>query len=120
MVAIAPAGTYADRLPQPDVVLVRCGDRTVGAYVTGPDGVRYQPVVDVTALGVAALATVALTAAAVGAGVALRRRPAIGSVSMGPGGWVSLRNAGAPPLRSAGPRPWWARVLKADRLVVQR
>ncbi|MGA5298480.1 hypothetical protein ACPCHT_01055 [Nucisporomicrobium flavum] len=121
MVSIAPAGApEADRLPRTEVVLVRCGDRTVGAYVTGPDGVRYRPVVDVTALGVAALATIALTAAALGAGVALRRRPAIGSVSMGPGGWVSLRGTGVPPLRPAAPRPWWARILKANRLVVQR
>ncbi|UQU61698.1 hypothetical protein COUCH_21910 [Couchioplanes caeruleus] len=124
MVTIAQAGApEADRLSRTGVVLVRNGDRTVGAYVTGPGGVRYRPVVDVTALGVATLATVALTAAALGAGVALRRRPAIGSVSMGPGGWVSLRGTGTgapPPLRPAAPRPWWARILRANRLVVQR
>jgi hypothetical protein len=57
--------------------------------------------------------TIALSAA-----VAVRRRPAIGTVTMGPGGWVSLKRAGAPPLRSA-PRPWWAHVLKAHRLVVE-
>ena len=99
---------------------VRNGARPVGAYVTGPQGTCYRPVVDVTTLGVAALATVAVTAVAVSAGLALRRRPAIGSVTMGPGGWVSLKRTGAPPLRDASRRPWWARVLRARRLVVQR
>jgi len=97
---------------------VRNGDRPVGAYVTGPGGTRYRPVVDVTAIS--ALATVAVTAVAVSAGVALRRRPAIGTVTMGPGGWVSLKGAGAPALRPARRRPWWARLLRAHRLVVQR
>jgi hypothetical protein len=99
---------------------VRNGDRPVGAFVDGPDGTCYRPVVDVTALGVAALATVAVTAVAVSAGMAVRRRPAIGSVTMGPGGWVSLKGLGTPPLHPSGPRPWWARLLRAQRLVVQR
>ncbi|MEV4703090.1 hypothetical protein [Actinoplanes sp. NPDC049316] len=121
MVTNAPAGAaQADRIHPSGVVLVRSGDRTIGAYVTGPDGIRYRPVIDVTVLGVAALATVALTATALGAAVALRRHPTIGSVSMGHGGWVSLRTTAAPPLRSATPRPWWARALKANRLVAQR
>ncbi|MFB9545823.1 hypothetical protein [Micromonospora sagamiensis] len=47
-----------------------------------------------------------------------RRPPAIGAVTMGPGGRVSLRGTRAPALRPARPRPWWARVLRAHRLVV--
>jgi hypothetical protein len=37
---------------------------------------------------------------------------------MGPGGWVSLRRTGSPPLRDGSPRPWWAHLLRAHRLVV--
>ncbi|BCJ49106.1 hypothetical protein Asp14428_05810 [Actinoplanes sp. NBRC 14428] len=103
----------------PQVVPVRCGERTIGAFVVRPDGVRYRPVVDVTRLGMAALGTVAVSVAALGTAAALRRRPMIGSVTMGPGGWVSLRRTGAPPLRSAGPRPWWARLLGARALEVR-
>ncbi len=46
--------------------------------------------------------------AAVAVGVALRRRPAIGAVTMGPGGWVSLKRTSPPPLRAG--RPWWLEV----------
>jgi hypothetical protein len=78
-----------------------------------------RPAVDLTRLGLAALATVAVSVVAVSAAVAVRRPPAIGSVTMGPGGWVSLKRTGTPPLRDGAPRPWWARVLRARRLVVQ-
>ncbi|GGN84378.1 hypothetical protein GCM10010112_63730 [Actinoplanes lobatus] len=92
---------------------VRHGQREIGAYATGPDGTVFVPAVDVTTIAVAALGTAALIAVAVSA----RRRPAIGAVTMGPGGWVSLRRSTAPPLRAG--RPWWARLLGARRLVVQ-
>jgi hypothetical protein len=57
----------------------------------------------VTALGVAAVIAVAV-ALATGA----RRPPAISSVTMGPGGWVSLKGTALPPLRGTGmpARPW--------------
>ncbi len=100
------------------VVQVRQGERPVGAYVVGDGAAVFHPAVDVTRLGTAALATVAVSVVAVSAAVALRRRPAIGTVTMGPGGWVSLKNAGLPPLRDDSPRPWWAHVLRAHRLVV--
>ncbi len=74
--------------------------------------------VDVTRLGLAALATVAVSVVAVSAAVALRRRPVIGTVTMGPGGWVSFKGVAAPPLRDGSPRPWWAHVLRAHRLEV--
>ncbi|MCA2216663.1 hypothetical protein [Jidongwangia harbinensis] len=89
-----------------------------GGHAVEETGCR--PAVDLTRLGLAALATVAVSAVAASAAVALRRPPAIGSVSMGPGGWVSLKRTGAPPLRDGTPRPWWARLLRARRLVVQR
>ncbi|BFU44499.1 hypothetical protein [Krasilnikovia sp. MM14-A1004] len=105
--------------PACTVLAVSEGDRPVGAYVLRDGVAVYRPVVDVTRLGVAALGTVAACVVAASAAAALRRRPAIGSLTMGPGGWVSLKRTGAPPLRPAGPRPWWARALRAHRLVVQ-
>ncbi|WP_097321499.1 hypothetical protein [Paractinoplanes atraurantiacus] len=66
---------------------------------------------DVTALA----AATAVAVAGVAIAVAARRRPAIGSVTMGPGGWVSLKRAAQPPLREK--RPWWAHLLRAHRLV---
>ncbi|WP_216592644.1 hypothetical protein [Verrucosispora sioxanthis] len=35
-----------------------------------------------------------------------------------PGGWVSFRGVRTPPPRAA--RPWWARLLRAHRLVAER
>ena len=101
------------------VVQVREGERPIGAYVVNAESAVYRPAVDVTRLGIAALATVAVSAVAVSAAVALRRRPAIGTVTMGPGGWVSLKRTGTPPLRDGAARPWWAHLLRARRLVVQ-
>jgi hypothetical protein len=98
---------------------VRRGERPIGVYVVDDHSAVYRPAVDVTVLGVAALATVAVSAVAVAAAVAVRRRPAIGSVSMGPGGWVSLKRTGGPPLRDGSPRPWWAHALRAHRLEVR-
>ena len=102
------------------VVQIRQGERPIGAYVVDDHSAVYRPAVDVTRLGLAALATVAVSAVAVSASVAFRRRPVIGSVSMGPGGWVSLKRTSAPPLRDGAARPWWARLLRAHRLVIQR
>ncbi|GAA0496486.1 hypothetical protein Ade02nite_17080 [Paractinoplanes deccanensis] len=96
---------------------VRRGNREIGAYVTTPRGTRFVPVVDVTAVAVAA----AVAVVGVSAGLAVRRRPAIGQVTMGPGGWVSVKRAARPPLRAArAKRPWWAHLLRARRLVEQR
>jgi hypothetical protein len=98
------------------VTPVRRGDREIGAYIDG----RYVPAVDATTVALAALATAAVATASVSAGLALRRRPAIGTVTMGPGGWISLKRTGRPALRAAPERrPWWARLLRAHRLVEQ-
>jgi hypothetical protein len=102
------------------VVPVQQGERPVGAYLVRDEAACFRPVVDVTRLGLAALATVAVCTVAASAAVALRRRPAIGTVTMGPGGWVSFKRTGAPPLRAGSPRPWWAHLLRARRLVVER
>jgi hypothetical protein len=98
---------------------VRHGDREIGVYVVGPRGATFVPAVDSTAIALAALATATAMTIAVSIAVAVRRRPAIGTVTMGPGGWVSLKRTDVPPLRAATPRPWWAHLLRAHRLIVR-
>ena len=108
-------------VPRTVIVPVQRGTRAIGAYVTQHQETTFVPAVDVTVIAVAAMATVAVATASVCAGIALRRRPAIGSVTMGPGGWVSLKRAAQPPLRAARTaRPWWAHALRAHRLVTER
>ncbi len=102
------------------VVEVRRGKRPIGAYLVDEHSAVYRPAVDVTRLGLAALATVAVSAVAVSAAVAVRRRPAIGTVSMGPGGWISLKRTTGPPPRDGTNRPCWAHLLRVHRLVVQQ
>ncbi|HEY7272470.1 MAG TPA: hypothetical protein VH502_07020 [Actinoplanes sp.] len=98
---------------------VRHGDREIGAYVVGPQGVTFVPAVDSTAIALVALASATAMTIAASVAIAVRRRPAIGTVSMGPGGWVSLKRASTPPLEAATARPWWAHLLRAHRLIVQ-
>jgi hypothetical protein len=105
--------------PDITVIPVMDGDRQVGAWLVGPATATYRPVVDVTRLAGAALAAGAVAAAAAVLASAVRRRPAIGAVTMGPGGWVSVKRSGCPPLRDRSPRPWWARLLGAHRLAVR-
>ncbi|MFF0823949.1 hypothetical protein ACFYUR_26555 [Micromonospora haikouensis] len=100
------------------VVPVARDGRPVGAFVLAGGRVRYRSLVDpdqVLAAAAGALA-VGLVTAAVAVVAGRRRPPAIGTVRMGPGGWVSLRGVRAPALRSTAPRPWWAHVLRAHRL----
>ena len=101
------------------VVPVMDGDRQVGAWLVGTESATYRPVVDVTRLAGAALAAAAAAIAVTAVVAATRRRPAIGRVTMGPGGWVSVKRAACPPLHDGSPRPWWARLLGAHRLVVE-
>ncbi|BCY09995.1 hypothetical protein [Actinoplanes sp. L3-i22] len=99
------------------VLPVTDGDRAVGAWIVGPDTAVYRPVVDLDRLAGAVLAAVGAVVVAVAVTTAAtRRRPAIGAVTMGPGGWVSVKRTGCPPLRPAGHRPWWARLLGAYRV----
>jgi hypothetical protein len=104
------------------VVPIRNGKRTIGAYIVSRGSARFEPATDVTPIAVTALGVAAIIGVAVALATAARRPPAIRSVTMGPGGWVSLKGTVLPPLRDAGmsARPWWARALGARRLVVQR
>jgi hypothetical protein len=102
----------------PTVCLVHHRGRPVGAYVVDAGSVRFVPVVDLNRLVLGGLGCAAATAVALAVAVG-RRRVGIGSVTMGPGGWISLKNATAAGLRPARARPWWARLLRAHRLVVE-
>jgi hypothetical protein len=102
------------------VIPVRHGRRPVGAYVVNHGSAAFLAVVDITRLATAGMVFVAVTTAAATAAAALRRSPAIGAVTMGPGGWISLKGVAAPTLRDGAGRPWWARLLGAHRLVVDR
>ncbi|HYN94318.1 MAG TPA: hypothetical protein VES42_10765 [Pilimelia sp.] len=93
-------------------------DRTVGAYIVRDGAAAFHPVVDVTRIVAWSLAA---TTATVAIAVTRRRAPAIGTVTMGHGGWLSLKGQPPPALRAAShDRPWWARLLRARRLVLQR
>jgi hypothetical protein len=120
-----PADTVSDGqvIPGPvTIVPIRNGKRTIGAYVVSQDSARFEPATDVTPIAMTALGVAAVIAVSVAVATAARQLPAIRSVTMGPGGWVSLKGTAMPPLRSAAAstRPWWARALGARRLVVQR
>ena len=100
----------------------------MGAFVLRDGRVRWHPVVDVT--------KVITTAELVVGGVMIARRLAArpsaakAAVTMGPGGWVSMKG-GVMAVRPAGRawrrtrpattgplprRPWWARLLAATTL----
>jgi hypothetical protein len=91
----------------------------VGVVIVDHGRARYRPVVDLERVAWCAVAAAGLAAASAVATASIRRRPAIGSISMGPGGWVSVKGATLPPLRPSARRPWWARLLRAHRLVIQ-
>jgi hypothetical protein len=94
------------------VVVVRRGDRPLGAFVDGPD-VRW---VDLRRSRTVPF-LLAGTALACATAVGLRRAghpQTIHRVSMGPGGWVSIKN-GRPP-EDPTRRPLWAVLLRAHRL----
>ena len=115
VLAEAPVTTTGETVVVP---IGPAGDRPVAVVIVDRDGVRMRPVVDIERLAWCVVTASAVVAAAVVAGSMTRRRPAIGSVSMGPGGWISLKGAQLPPLRPHTRRPWWARILRARRLVV--
>ncbi|WP_336033088.1 hypothetical protein [Geodermatophilus sp. FMUSA9-8] len=101
------------------------GTRPLGAFEVRDGRVRWHPVVDVTR--VVTTAEVVLGAVAVASRLAGRPSAARARVTMGPGGWVSLKS-GTVSLRPAGRgwrrtrpatparRPWWARLLAATAL----
>ena len=106
------------------------GSRPMGAFVVKNGRVRWHAVVDLT--------KVITTAEVVVGGVLIARRLAArpsgakALVTMGPGGWVSMkggamavrpanrawlrRRSGASTVSARGRRPWWARLLAATAL----
>ncbi|MGY1734974.1 hypothetical protein [Geodermatophilus sp. SYSU D00684] len=107
------------------------GARPLGAFEVRDGRVRWHPVVDVTR--VVTTAEVVLGAVAVASRLAGRPPAARARVTMGPGGWVSLKSGTvslrparrawwpthlrAPGYRGAAVRrPWWARLLAATAL----
>ncbi|BCL14598.1 hypothetical protein [Micromonospora sagamiensis] len=118
--ATAPAIEVDDRRSI-TLVPVSHRNRTVGAYIVRDGTARFHPVVDVTRIVAWSLAATAVTTAAVAMAITRRRPSAIGTVTMGHGGWVSLKNQPAPALHAAARgRPWWAHLLRARRLVPER
>ena len=99
--------------------------RPLGALEVRNGRVRWHPVVDVTR--VVTTAEIVLGAVAVASRLARRPSPAVARVTMGPGGWVSMKG-GAMAVRPARRlwrrtrptpgirRPWWARLLAATAL----
>jgi hypothetical protein len=107
--------------PPVTLVPVTRGGRTVGAYLVRDGEVRYQPVWDLDEILSVALGAVVVAGVGFGIATAVRRPPAVGAVTMGPGGWLSLKGlAGLAPRPSRGRRPWWARLLRARRLAPER
>jgi hypothetical protein len=109
---VDPSGPVVVPLGRPD-------GRPVGVVIVDRGRVRYRPVVDLEHVAWCVVAAAGLAGAAAIAATSMRSRPAIRSVSMGPGGWVSVKGATAPPLRPHTKRPWWARLLQARRLVIE-
>src|SRR5689334_21533453 len=67
--------------------------RPIGAFEVGPERVRFHPVLDLRSVTMAVAGLGALAVAAVGVAALRSGRPAVGPVTMGPGGWLSVRNA---------------------------
>ena len=106
------------------------GARPMGAFVVRDGRVRWHPAIDVTR--VLTTAELALGAVLVARRLAARPSGAKALVTMGPGGWVSMKGGAmavrpaergwrrrrtrttAPPVHTR--RPWWARVLSARTL----
>jgi hypothetical protein len=104
------------------------GDRPMGAFVVRNGRVRWHPAFDVTR--VVATAELVLGGVLIARQLAKRPGSAKALVTMGPGGWVSMKGGvmavrpadrawrrlrpapAAPPTR----RPWWARLLSARAL----
>jgi hypothetical protein len=104
------------------------GSRPMGAFVVRDGRVRWHPVVDLTK--VITTAEVMVGGVLIARRLAARPSGAKALVTMGPGGWVSMKG-GAMAVRPANRawrrrrsvatsartrRPWWARLLAATAL----
>jgi hypothetical protein len=106
------------------------GSRPMGAFVVKHGRVRWHPIVDLTK--VITTAEVVVGAVVIARRLAARPSGAKALVTMGPGGWVSMKG-GAMAVRPAERawrrprshpptgasqkrRPWWARLLAATTL----
>src|SRR5688572_25832614 len=94
----APTDRLVDASGTAVVPLLRPDGRPVGVVIVDRNRVRYRPVVDLERVAWCAVAAAGLAGAAAIAATSMRSRPAIRSVSMGPGGWVSIKGATVPPL----------------------
>jgi hypothetical protein len=120
-----PAGTGK----QPDSNAEIAGGRPIGALVIRNGDVRWRPALDVNRL----LVTAQIVVGAVLVADRLTRRPggARAHVTMGPGGWVSMKGGSmavrpaergwrrprtAASIPAAPPRPLWATLLSAKSL----
>ncbi|GIJ79361.1 hypothetical protein SAMN05443287_101929 [Micromonospora phaseoli] len=116
--AVGPVLELPGTPPTALVPVIRDG-RPVGVFVAHGGRLRYRPLPDPDRLLAATAGVLAVGLVSAGVVVLGRKRPpAVSSLTMGPGGWVSFRGPRAPGPRAA--RPWWARLLRAHRLVVER
>jgi hypothetical protein len=106
------------------------GSRPLGAFVVRHGRVRWHPVVDVTK--VITTAEIMVGGVLIARRLAARPSGAKALVTMGPGGWVSMkggamavrpaerawrrRRANVPAVVPRTRRPWWARLLAATTL----
>jgi hypothetical protein len=106
------------------------GNRPLGAFVVRNGKVRWRPALDVTKI--ITTAEVVVGGVLVARQLATRPSGAKALVTMGPGGWVSMKGGAmsvrpakrawlprrAPALTVSRPmrRPWWARLLSAQAL----
>jgi hypothetical protein len=107
------------------------GARPLGAFVVRDGRLRWHPVLDLTR--VVTTAEIAVGAVLVARRLAARPSGAKALVTMGPGGWVSMKGGAMavrpaergwrrrPPAHAPAPdtrsrRPWWARLLSAKTL----
>jgi hypothetical protein len=127
----AHTATKGDALGErPDFDAEMSGSRPLGVFVMRKGRVRWHPAVDWTR--VITTAEVMVGGVVIARRLAARPSGAKALVTMGPGGWVSMkggamavrpaergwrrRRSSAPAAPARTRRPWWARLLSATAL----